>query len=44
MIAMVGVLVLFVRSGWRLSRSEGALLVTLALLRWSRDLTPWLWT
>lgn len=44
MIAMVGVLVLFMRSGWRLSRAEGALLVTLALLRWSRDLTPWLWT
>lgn len=43
MIAMVGILVVFMRSGWRLSRSEGCLLIAFAILRWSRDLGPGLW-
>ncbi len=40
MVVMVGLLVLFMRSGWRLSRWEGALLVLFATLRWSHDLAP----
>jgi cation:H+ antiporter len=39
MAGMVAVLLIFLRSGWRLSRSEGLLLILFALVRWSRDLT-----
>ena len=43
MAAMMAVLLLFMRSGWRLSRMEGACLILMACLRWSRDLAPELW-
>ena len=43
MSTMMVLLLIFMRSGWRLSRSEGALLVGLALLRWSTDLAPAFW-
>ena len=43
MVAMMGVLLLFMRSGWRLSRMEGACLILMACLRWSRDLAPGFW-
>ena len=43
MVAMMGVLLLFMRSGWRLSRMEGACLILMACLRWSRDLAPEFW-
>ena len=38
MTAMVGLLVFLMRSGWRLSRVEGLLLIGIAVLRWSSDL------
>ena len=38
MAGMVAVLILFMRTGWRLTRVEGLLLVALALLRWNLDL------
>jgi cation:H+ antiporter len=44
MTAMVGLLVVFMRSGWRLSRAEGLLLIAIAILRWSRDLAPGFWS
>ena len=44
MVVMVGLLVVFMRSGWRLSRWEGALLVLFATVRWSHDLAPSLWS
>jgi cation:H+ antiporter len=44
MVVMVGLLVAFMRSGWRLSRWEGALLVLFATVRWSHDLAPSLWS
>jgi cation:H+ antiporter len=44
MIGMLGVLLVFMRSGWRVSRVEGCLLVAIALLRWSRDVIPSLWS
>ncbi|MCK5653212.1 MAG: sodium:calcium antiporter, partial [Gemmatimonadetes bacterium] len=34
---MVVIVVIFMRSDWKLSRQEGFLLVTLALLRWGLD-------
>ncbi len=43
MAAMMAVLLLFMRSGWRLSRMEGACLILMACLRWSRDLAPGFW-
>lgn len=43
MAAMMVVLLLFLRSGWRLSRAEGVCLILMAFLRWSRDLAPELW-
>ncbi len=43
MVGMVGILLLFMRSGWRLSRTEGCLLIGLAFARWSRDLAPGIW-
>ena len=36
---MVILVVIMMRSGWRLSRLEGAILVSIALLRWILDLT-----
>jgi len=44
MTGMVTFLVVFMRSGWRLSRTEGVLLMGMAALRWSRDLATDLWT
>lgn len=44
MIGMIAVLLVFMRSGWRLSRVEGCLLLAMALLRWSRDVIPSLWS
>jgi len=43
MIGFVLLLLLFMRSGWRLSRAEGMVLVAMALWRWSRDILPSLW-
>ena len=40
MTVMVAVLLLFMRTGWRLTRVEGAFLILIAALRWSRDLAP----
>jgi hypothetical protein len=31
-------MILLMRTGWRLTRLEGLLLVALALLRWAQDL------
>ena len=33
----------FMRSGWRVSRLEGATLVTIASARWVADMTGWTW-
>ncbi|MCP4006219.1 MAG: calcium/sodium antiporter [bacterium] len=44
MAGMFAFMVVFMRSGWRLSRIEGALLVGMAALRWSSDLAPAFWT
>jgi cation:H+ antiporter len=44
MAGMLSVLILFMRTGWCLTRTEGVLLVAIALLRWSRDLIPELWS
>ena len=38
MIGMIFVLILFMRTGWRLTRVEGACLILIALLRWRHDL------
>ena len=43
MAGMVTVLLLFLRSGFRLSRAEGTALFVIALLRWTRDLGPSIW-
>ena len=43
MVGMVFFLLLFMRTGWRLTRVEGLALIALAALRWSRDLAPSLW-
>jgi len=40
MIAFIALLLVFMRSGWRLSRGEGVVLLCLALWRWGRDLAP----
>ena len=34
------ILLIFMRSGWRLTRAEGAVIVAMALLRWGRALVP----
>lgn len=39
MTGMVAMLVIFMRSGWQLTRAEGGLLVLLAVLRWGLDLS-----
>lgn len=38
LVAMCGLVVLFMRTGWRLSRWEGAVLLVAALVRWGFDL------
>jgi cation:H+ antiporter len=38
MAGMLAVMILLMRTGWRLTRLEGLLLVALALLRWAQDL------
>ncbi len=43
MAGMVAVLLLFLRSDFRLSRTEGAALIVIAFLRWTRDLGPSIW-
>ena len=44
MTGMVLLVMIFMRTGWRLTRAEGIFLVFLAVLRWSRDLVPSLWS
>jgi cation:H+ antiporter len=43
MTAMVALVLVFMRTGWRLTRLEGLALVVLAVVRWSRDLAPGVW-
>ena len=43
MTCMVAFVLVFMRTGWRLTRLEGLALVALAVLRWSRDLAPEMW-
>ena len=38
MAAMVTVLIVLMRTGWRLTRAEGLVLIGIGLLRWWRDL------
>jgi cation:H+ antiporter len=40
MTAMIGLLIAFMRTGWRLSRVEGLSLCAIALMRWGHDLIP----
>jgi hypothetical protein len=35
--AMVIILIVLMRTGWRLTRAEGLALIAIGLLRWSRD-------
>ncbi len=37
LVAMVGLVLVMLRTGWRVSRLEGALLIGINLLRWVRD-------
>lgn len=37
LVGMVGLVLIMLRTGWRVSRLEGALLVTINLVRWGRD-------
>ncbi|XPV76863.1 MAG: calcium/sodium antiporter [Desulfovibrio sp.] len=37
LVGMVGVVIIFMRTGWRISRWEGALLVGVNLVRWGMD-------
>lgn len=37
LVGMVGLVLILLRTGWRVSRLEGALLVTINLIRWGRD-------
>jgi cation:H+ antiporter len=43
MVAMVATVLIFMRSGWRLSRAEGLALIAFSLMRWSRDIAPGVW-
>jgi len=43
MIGFILMLLMFMRSGWRLSRAEGMALVAMALWRWTRDVVPGMW-
>jgi cation:H+ antiporter len=36
--AMVIILIVLMRTGWRLTRAEGLVLIAIGLLRWWRDL------
>jgi len=44
MLGFTLVLLGFMRSGWRVSRLEGAALIVLALWRWSLDVVPGFWS
>jgi cation:H+ antiporter len=44
MTGMVFLVLVFMRTGWRLTRAEGLFLMLLAILRWSTDLAPGLWS
>jgi cation:H+ antiporter len=44
MTGMVLLVLVFMRTGWRLTRAEGLLLMFLAIVRWSRDLAPGFWS
>ncbi len=37
LVAMVALVLLFIRTGWKVSRTEGAILVLLSILRWVQD-------
>jgi len=39
LVGMVGLVLILLRTGWRVSRWEGALLITINLVRWARDFT-----
>ncbi|MEE9282161.1 MAG: calcium/sodium antiporter [Myxococcota bacterium] len=43
MTIMVAMVLVFMRTGWTLTRLEGLALVGLAIVRWSRDLAPQVW-
>ena len=43
MTIMVAMVLVFMRTGWTLTRLEGLALVGLAIVRWSRDLLPQVW-
>lgn len=43
MVGMVAMALVFMWTGWKLTRVEGLLLITFALVRWSRDIAPDLW-
>lgn len=38
LVGMVGLVLVFIRTGWRVSRVEGAILVLISMLRWAQDL------
>jgi cation:H+ antiporter len=40
LVGMVLLVVVFMRTGWRVSRAEGVFLVTLNLVRWVFDFLP----
>jgi cation:H+ antiporter len=44
MTGMVLLVMVFMRTGWRVTRAEGIFLMLLAIVRWSRDLAPGLWS
>ncbi|WP_291328419.1 calcium/sodium antiporter [Desulfovibrio sp. UCD-KL4C] len=37
LVAMVALVLLFIRTGWKVSRTEGAILILLSILRWVQD-------
>ena len=37
LVGMVGLVLVLLRTGWRVTRLEGALLITINLIRWARD-------
>lgn len=37
LVGMVGLVLIMLRTGWRVTRLEGALLITINLVRWARD-------
>jgi cation:H+ antiporter len=44
MTGMVLLVLVFMRTGWRLTRSEGLFLMLLAIVRWGTDLAPGFWS